>query len=288
MAIVLNDAMMSSLFGKRKTAFDSAIRGAVSGHSREFLQSGAGHRFVVIAFSDAVVAAEPTLNLEGSSRVCVNYYDMPMPGIDVQLGVPSLRLDIPTSVLRGKGKPVFWLYNIRFQMLAEDAEVDARGMRPFRVGYFGITKRSVFERFKEHQMKVKNGGGHILHKAWRALIETEMSFHPVVQISATRKNLDEIYEVEEHAVAERSLTPMGLNAIPGGYAGIKMLHQLALLSGNRRVLPEDRDVALENLERSAAGRCTHYRSGHIRHLPSGKSTWVSPCWVNLVKEAGAT
>lgn len=283
-----NQAVLSSLFGRQANAFGDAINAAIRGHQKEALQHDAGHRFVVLAFRDSIRVSDPVLNLEGSSRVCIHYIDWNADNCDALQSQITLRLDIPTKILRNKSSPLFWLYNIRFQLKAEDSEVDARGMRPFRVGYFGITKRSVFERFKEHEAKVISGAGHTLHTAWRALIASGMPFHPVVQVSATSKSLDAIYAFEETAVAQRSLAPLGLNAIPGGYAGIRMLHQLALLSGKPRALPDARDRAMEALERSSTSKTTHYRVGHIRNLPTGKTTWVSPCWVNLDHEVSLT
>lgn len=283
----LNRDVIESLFASRCGAFEKAIRMSAEGFEKEFRQINAGHRFHLLAYQNCVIAAGQTLNFEGSSRVSVNFYDKvaPATGEEHVPGWPTLRLDIPTVLLREKVKPLFWLYNIRFQLLTPDDEVDARGMRPFRVGYYGITKRSVFERFKEHSAKVANGTGHILHKAWGGLIRSGTPFHPVIQVSATMTSLDQIYAAEEAAVEQVSLTPRGLNAIPGGYAGIKMLHQLALLSENSRVSPEDRDAALDKLERAPSTKCTHYRSGHMRKLPGGKSVWVSPCWINLSESA---
>jgi hypothetical protein len=283
----LNKDVMVSLFGNRHKVFDEAIQHCIKGAEKEFQQYKAGHRFNLLAYTNCVVKAGRHFNVEGNSRVSVNFYDTPAPDLsgDIAPGVPTLRLDIPTLILRDKSKPLFWLYNIRFQLMTPDADVDSRGMRPFRVGYFGITKRGVFERFKEHQSKVSSGTGHILHKAWRGLEKSETPYHPVVQISATSTSLDKIYDLEEFVVGKVSLSPMGLNAIPGGYAGIKMLHQLALLSKKDRILPDERDEALESLERSPNSKCTHYRSGHMRNLQSGKSVWVSPCWINLSKEA---
>lgn len=289
MFIRLNEHVLASLFGDQAECYSDAIRMAIDVNHREFRQTNAGHRFNLAAFSNGVVAAEPVFNLEGSSRVSVSFYDCAAPDLNLPFapGVPSLRLDLPTVILREKTKPSHWLYNIRFQLMEEDAKVDAQGMRPFRVGYFGITKRNVFERFKEHEAQVRKGTGHILHKAWRGLVSADLNFHPVIQISAMARSLDEVYAYEERAVAERSLSPMGLNAIPGGYAGIKMLHELALLSKVDGTAPEARDEALVKLERGGASKCTHYRSGHIRNLQNGKTTWVSPCWVNLTDEVAA-
>lgn len=285
----LNEDVLKSIFGSKASTYSQVIRMAASGREKEFSQFTAGHRFCLMAFKNAVVAVDNNYCVEGSTRVSIQFYDEVTPNLNKKIipETPYMRLDIPTLYLREKSKPLFWLYNIRFQMMLEDEKVDAAGMRPFRVGYFGITKRNVFQRFKEHQSKVTNGTGHILHKAWRGLIKAGVDFHPVIQISGLSQSLSEIYDYEERAVAERSLTPMGLNAIPGGYAGIRMLHQLALLSKQDRVFPDDRDNALELLESSDSKKCTHYRSGHMRKLSSGKTTWVSPCWVNLSESAVA-
>lgn len=84
--------------------------------------------------------------------------------------------------------------------------------------------------------------------------------------------------MEDLAVQKETLTPVGLNAIPGGEAGIKMLHELALLKG-RKVGIDERDAAVERLQQESP--CAHYRRGHMRKLPTDKLTFVKPCWVNV-------
>lgn len=108
----------------------------------------------------------------------------------------------------------------------------------------------------------------------------KVEFLPDFYIAHKTATQDDIYTSEELLVEKLSLTPKGLNVIPGGMAGIRMLHQLRLLRGNQ-TSPDDRDAALGDLESGA--RKTHFRTGHIRKLPTSKITWVRPCWVNLPK-----
>lgn len=161
---------------------------------------------------------------------------------------------------------------------------------PLAAGYIGITKRNPFTRLKEHQQSALNGAGYQLHRAWRNLIDSGEKFSVVFQFSGSRKTLAEIYDAEESFVGDLTLTPKGLNAIPGGMAGIRMLHQLRLLDGVHQVTVEQRDEALVKLEREArrpGSPCAHYRSGHLRRLPTGRLIWVSACWVNPERAVAA-
>lgn len=192
----------------------------------------------------------------------------------------SYRINIPiVTMLQTSGN--YSIYCIAFDIDDDDSAFDQ-----LRSGYIGITKRAPLSRLKEHIIKVDRGRGSIVHKAWRALLDSGMPFSPVFRIFDMRsKTLEQVYEREEALVAQHTLTPKGLNAIPGGMAGIRMMHELRLLSDDtKQVHIEKRDAAIELLmdrEKQQGVKATHFRSGHVRKLASGKNTWVRACWVNF-------
>lgn len=192
--------------------------------------------------------------------------------------VSCLRIILPVSLLRETPKKYF-IYNVGFKSVLE---IGAAADNPLSNGYYGITKRNPFVRFREHQRDAATGVGHILHKTWHGLVKRKMRRTVRFFVADQYDTLDEAYAAEERRVDEFTLAPKGLNAIPGGMKGIRMMHQLRLLHGTRQVSVDDRDAALVRLEQAhdRNSPCAHYRTGHFRTLPTGNMTWVSPCWVN--------
>ena len=70
-------------------------------------------------------------------------------------------------------------------------------------------------------------------------------------------------QIEERMV-ERTLHPLGLNMIPGGFAGMKFLHKLGYLPRDRATV-DDRDFA--------AAKYLLARTGGVKVAP-----WVSENW----------
>jgi hypothetical protein len=175
----------------------------------------------------------------------------------------------------------YWLYRIRFSVDAD--AFDEKTVAVLSAGYWGITVTAVTQRWSEHQRDAFFGKGHLLHRVWSGLLRARKPFSVWFTLQGCGASLDEIYREEEAAVAADSLAPKGLNAIPGGHAGIKMLHELSLLSGKRLPALTERDRAIALMERKFEQRmaaATHYRRGHFRQFAPGRNTWVSPCWVN--------
>lgn len=230
-------------------------------------------------------------NQDGSSRLMVMHmdyrwgeYDSPKPILPENL---IMRVDIPLAFAYDKELlKEYSLYHIRFKVSDKDPRFTNDSVKPLQHGYVGITKRAILTRFSEHSYKAKTNTGSLLHSVWHQLSDQGIAMHPVIQISGTADSLGKIYQMEEEMVAKYTLAPMGLNAIPGGMAGIKMMHELRLLNSTR-VGVDERDEAVERLQRGGfehGSPCAHYRKGHYRKLTDGRLTWVSPCWVNL-KEA---
>ena len=190
-------------------------------------------------------------------------------------------LNISTALLTDMAKPKYTLYRIDFGAGIKHITSLDETFSAFASGYVGVTKRSPLQRFKEHLRDAASGNGYLFHSSWRALTKAVPGVVPSFTIMERAKTLDEIYELEEYYVCKYTLAPMGLNAIPGGKAGFKFLG----LQPKKGVLPstEQRDHAVNLLAAESKTRVSHYRIGHVRNLPSGKKTWISPCWVNMAE-----
>jgi len=196
----------------------------------------------------------------------------------------------------------YCLYHIWFAF-SDWKEISAEFRNQVIRGYYGITRRGILRRFMEHYDKAGEGTGFLLHDIWRMVNKTHsglrlknergIAVHLTLVDSA--HTLPEIYDMEEKAVeygtycSERTLRPDGLNAIPGGYAGIRFLHELGVTKNNK-LSPEQRDDILASLGHKKGGTpCPHYRRAHLRQYPNGKIVPVRDCWVALdTKESGYT
>ena len=231
----------------------------------------------------------------GSSRLMVTIHRKPpdlklidestgLHGGDVSPKDKILRVDIPFQyVFDAYLLKKYVVYHIRFSVAKEETRLTEKDCEPLFRGYIGITKRGYLTRFAEHEEKARTNTGYLLHSVWHSLLKEGIEMNPVIQIGATADSLKDIYKLEEEAVEQMSLTPRGLNAIPGGMAGIRMMHELRLLNSTK-VGVDERDAALIALQQRAHAHgspCAHYRRGHMRKLESGRLTYVKPCWVNL-------
>lgn len=196
----------------------------------------------------------------------------------------TIRIDIPFFYAFDKySLDTYLVYHIRFSVSEDDPRLTEKDCDPLFRGYIGITKRGYMTRFMEHYEKAKANTGYLLHSVWHSLLKEEIDMYPVIQLNGSAKTLKEIYSIEEDLVEKYTLTPKGLNAIPGGMAGIRMMHELRLLTSTK-VGVDERDKALEALQQRTHAHgspCAHYRRGHMRKLESGRLTYVKPCWVNL-------
>jgi hypothetical protein len=229
---------------------------------------------------------------DGNSRLMVMFMGANLPEgekASIRPGHVSLRVDMPLHFAYDR-EPLkeYSVYHIRFKISSDDPRFTEESVKPLQRGYIGITKRDIMTRLREHGYKAETNTGSLLHSVWHQLVSQGIAMHPVIQLSGCADTLGKVYALEEEAVAKYTLAPLGLNAIPGGMAGIRMMHQLRLLTSTRVGLAE-RDAAVERLQRGGfehGSPCAHYRRGHYRKLPSERLTWVSPCWVNL-KEVAA-
>jgi hypothetical protein len=90
--------------------------------------------------------------------------------------------------------------------------------------YIGISSRPWFVRYAEHESASRSGSAFLFHDALRKHSEK----HITHRVLAEGLNRDDAMAYEEYLVAQHSLYPVGLNMIPGGYAGIKYLSTLSI------------------------------------------------------------
>lgn len=116
------------------------------------------------------------------------------------------------------------------------------------LNYVGITKRRWFDRLAQHKNSAASGSPYLFHRAIREHANKKMN-HTVAISGCTR---DEVMHWEEDYVRRFSLYPLGLNMIPGGYAGVTYLRSI----GFETATPYNRDEILERATRETtlAGR----------------------------------
>lgn len=114
--------------------------------------------------------------------------------------------------------------------------------------YIGITKRRWVDRLSQHQSSARSGSPFLFHQALRKHNGVKV-LHRVL---LTGMSHDDIMKMEEIFVAKLSLYPLGLNMIPGGFAGLEYLHRLGIAARGAA----DRDEAIERLvtERTIGSR----------------------------------
>lgn len=190
---------------------------------------------------------------------------------------------VPTPLLTDMAKPRYSLYRINFSTSINHLSQLDETFSAFASGYVGVTKRPPIQRFREHLRDAVTNKGYLFHSSWRALLKAVPGVTPTFTIIERATSLDAAYDFEEQYVDKYTLAPKGLNAIPGGRAGLRFLGMRARTGS--LPTPDERDAAAERFATDSGRKCAHYRIGHVRNLHSGKKTWVSPCWVNLSEAA---
>lgn len=143
--------------------------------------------------------------------------------------------------------------------------------------YIGLTSRNWQTRYREHQRDALTGSELLFHTTLASVFpeggvsQVGMGVFEVVrrglcltsELEYVNLTYDEAMQVEEKLV-ERTLHPAGLNMIPGGFAGIKLLHKLGFLSRAKATVDE-RNLAVAN---------------YLHQLPRQRNpaTWISERW----------
>jgi hypothetical protein len=117
------------------------------------------------------------------------------------------------------------------------------------LGYVGITSRPWFVRYAEHQTAARSGSRFLFHDALRTHAGKYRISHRILDANLTK---DQAMRREEEWVAARSLYPLGLNMIPGGYAGLRYLSTLSVQLRDSEYTAESIASAMER--ESIAGK----------------------------------
>jgi len=111
--------------------------------------------------------------------------------------------------------------------------------------YVGITRRTWLERYRQHCNDMCRGSNLLFHRALRGEVcHIGIFEHIVERAGLTEKQALEIEEMEVEKRSLHSLHPNGLNMIPGGYAGLKYVHNFASRTGYKL----DKELSADNME----------------------------------------
>ena len=134
--------------------------------------------------------------------------------------------------------------------------------------YIGLTKQGWQKRFSQHLSKAHSGSPLLFHQALRDnYVGARVIGHRVLTLCETEKeamDLEEMFvkggtredfgDPDAFKEGEKwvfgTLYPKGLNMIPGGYAGLKVLHKMGVMKDNRPFNVDQRDnLLIEGLKR---------------------------------------
>lgn len=109
--------------------------------------------------------------------------------------------------------------------------------------YVGITKRNWLKRMREHINEVESGSNKTFHSAWREFKgDSKVLF--TSELIVLNHTYDQIMNWEEAIVDEQMQLGTSLNMIPGGFKGLKFLHQHRIIT-SREIPLSERDSAID-------------------------------------------
>lgn len=122
--------------------------------------------------------------------------------------------------------------------------------------YIGITTRNWLQRMEEHLREVKSGSNKRFHAAWRAYAgDAQVVLGS--ELIVLNHTYNDIMNWEEEQVDIHMTSRNSLNMIPGGFKGLRFLHEHRLTS-RVDVTLEERDAAITKYVK---GKYTKPRSG---------------------------
>jgi hypothetical protein len=142
----------------------------------------------------------------------------------------------------------------------KDKELDIETRSTFLEGsasYVGMTKRSWKTRYKEHQSAAKRGSKLLFHRAIREeFFPVLTSEHIILRAGITSEEALLIEEVEVDSRTLSSKYKNGLNMIPGGHAGLKIISKMANIHKSK-LDPDKNEVVLETALACSKGEKIH-------------------------------
>ena len=134
--------------------------------------------------------------------------------------------------------------------------------------YVGITKRTWQERYRQHCMAMGHGSNLLFHRALRGeFCQIGIIEHIVERAGLTENQAMEIEEKEVEKRSLHSLHPKGLNMIPGGYAGLKYIHNFASRTGynlDKMLSSDDLENILVDVQRQSLKN--HFKTDVIERV----------------------
>lgn len=134
--------------------------------------------------------------------------------------------------------------------------------------YIGVTRRNWLTRMAEHFREINSGSNKTFHRAWRNHIGRQ-DVILTSQLVVDNHTFDEIMHWEEVEVDRNMEAGTALNMIPGGFKGMKFLHEHRLTRSHEVTLKE-RDRAIQEYQKQ------HPRAG-IPNLLIGEM-WKDDAW----------
>ncbi|HCM0780008.1 TPA: hypothetical protein N2777_001642 [Vibrio parahaemolyticus] len=113
--------------------------------------------------------------------------------------------------------------------------------------YVGITKRNWLQRMSEHFNEVRSGSNKTFHKAWREFAgRQDVTF--TSELIVYNHTYKQIMDWEEYIVDQCMDNGNSLNMIPGGFKGLRFLHEHRV-TDRERISLEERDIAIAEYQR---------------------------------------
>lgn len=199
----------------------------------------------------------------------------------LSLDIP-MRVEIPLWALVKGGRDLTGTYSVYLHVLKSD---DCQ-----HYVYYGITKRGWNVRFMEHaRAAVAEGSRRLFPQKFAALIESraaELSGRRdprpklagiISTICAVGLDEDRALDIEEYLVDKYSLASRhsnGLNMIPGGREGIRVMHQFSGRASDVLIDTENREAAFD------AHLAQHPQLGVPK--PGVSMAWSDPAYAEAV------
>ncbi len=114
--------------------------------------------------------------------------------------------------------------------------------------YIGISKRNWLARMAEHFREIQTGSNKTFHRAWREYIGRRDVLLGSELVTCNH-TFEQIMDWEEEQVDKYMSLGKSLNMIPGGFKGIKFLHEHRLLGSTNNVTLEERERAITDYQR---------------------------------------
>ena len=118
--------------------------------------------------------------------------------------------------------------------------------------YIGITSRNWLVRMEEHLQEMRSGSNKRFHAAWHTYAG-DSRVMLCSELIVLNHSFDGIMAWEEEQVDIHMASGSSLNILPGGYKGLRLLHEHRLIEGLNISL-EERENAISEYVRRKGGR----------------------------------